>query len=151
VDPTAGGPAPGARPPAPPKPAAPGERPPSQEVEQKLTRIDYEDYMFTNNQNNLRTSKFLGNVEVYHVPADNPDVAVDKVKVPKGGIYLNSDVLHVWGRPLADGKTSQMMRAEKKVRFRTQEFFGLADVVTYDEGSDQVTFEGSAGNPARLF
>ncbi len=43
------------------------------------------------------------------------------------------------------------MKAEGKVFFRTEEFFGTASVVKYNESEEQVIFEGTPGNPATLY
>lgn len=86
---------------------------------------------------------------MYHTPADNPDAPVNPDRPSKDGFYLRCDKLEVWSRK-RDGKTSQVMQAQNRVLFRTQDFFGRADVVKYDEAQDQIIFEGSSGSPAIL-
>ncbi len=63
---------------------------------------------------------------------------------------MRCNILNVFTRQL-DNKTSQMMNAEGNVFFRTREFFGTAAVVKYNEGQEQVIFEGAPGNPATLY
>jgi len=146
---TAGG-QPGTQPAAAkPKTAAP--RAPGPEEQLNLTRIDFVGNMYSNNKNKDRTTKFWDNVEVYHQPADNPDVQVDPDHPPKGGLYLRCNLLTVFSEPLPNGKTNQLMRAEKAVSFRTPEFYGTSDIVKYNEGKDQIIFEGSGGNYATLY
>ena len=43
------------------------------------------------------------------------------------------------------------MEAKNKVTFRTQEFFGNASVAQYYESKEIMIFEGTAGNPAKLY
>jgi hypothetical protein len=132
------------------KPAPTTSRPSGSE-ELNLTRIDFGGRMFANNKSKDRTTKFYDNVEVYHQPADNPDVKVDPDHPPKGGLYMRCSLLTVFSQPLPNGKTTQFMRAEKAVSFRTPEFYGTADVVKYDESKEQIIFEGVGGNLAVLY
>ncbi len=90
-------------------------------------------------------------MEVYHQPADNPDVKVDPDHPPKGGLYLRCSLLTVLSRALPDGKTTQFMWAERSVSFRTPEFYGTADIVKYDQSKEQIIFEGSGGNLAVIY
>jgi hypothetical protein len=107
--------------------------------------------MFANNKTKDRITKFYDNVEVYHQPAENPDVKVDPDHPPKDGLYMRCSLLTVFSQPLADGKTSQLMRAEKSVSFRTPEFYGTADIVKYDQAKEQIIFEGVGSNLAVLY
>jgi hypothetical protein len=116
-----------------------------------LTRIDFGGRMWSNDKAKNRTTKFYDNVEVYHLPADNPNVQVDPDHPPKGGLYLRCSLLTVYSQPLAGGKTNQLMCAEQSVSFRTPEFYGTADIVKYNENRDQIIFEGANGNYARLY
>lgn len=116
-----------------------------------LTRIDFEGRLFSNSKDNTRISKFYDNVEVHHLPGDNPDAPVDPDKPGKNGFYLRCDLLTVYSRKEADHKTSQIMRAERRGFFRSQEFFGRAEMIKYDESQEQVIFEGVPGNPAVLY
>jgi len=132
-----------------PKAAAPG--PQKADDQLNLTRIDFGGRMFSNSKAKDRTTKFYDNVEVFHLPADNPDVPVDPDHPPKGGLYLRCNLLTVFNEPLPGGKTNQLMRAERSVSFRTPEFYGTADIVKYNEGRDQIIFEGADGNYATLY
>jgi lipopolysaccharide export system protein LptA len=152
VTPLAGGKEPG--PPAlvpPGSKAAPMDRKNEPPKETTLTRVAFEDHMYSNNKSAIRRSTFWGRVKVFHVPANDPDIELDELKLPKGGIYLESDLLNVYSKPEANGKSHQTLIAEKRVAFRTQEFYGRANVVKYDSATELVVFEGSSDNPATLF
>jgi lipopolysaccharide export system protein LptA len=102
-------------------------------------------------QKKRRTTKFYGNVEVVRVPSESPDVDVDIERLPKGGMYIRSQILTVLSKPLPDGTNTQEMWAERQVYFRTVEFFGNADQVIYDQAKDVVTFRGLGDNLATLY
>jgi len=46
---------------------------------------------------------------------------------------------------------NRIVNAKGKVDFRSDNGYGQAESVTYEESGDQVIFEGSPGNPARLW
>jgi hypothetical protein len=140
--------------PATPQPGTPKAKPPAPAASDQLnlTRIDFGGRMFsTTNNTKDRTTRFYDNVEVYHQPADNPDVKVDPDHPPKGGMYLRCNLLTVLTRALPDGKTTQFMHAERSVSFRTPDFYGTADIVKYDQSKEQVIFEGANGNLAVIY
>lgn len=137
--------------------AAPGQAPgqaskgnEKAEQEMRKTQIDYEGRMFFKKKDNSRNAKFYGNVEVFHWPTDDPSAKMNADKPPKNGFYLRSNFLDVYTR-VVDGKSSQEMKAEGAVFFRTDEFFGRSHIAKFDEAQNQVIFEGTPGNPATLF
>jgi hypothetical protein len=146
-DPTA---APGA---AKSKPATTPKQPGQPKPQMTLTRVDFQGWLFsdTNAKDKTRLTKFNTNVEVFHVPADNPDIKIIVDQLPKGGLYLKCEQLTILSKPMPDGKTGQYMRAEKSVSFRTPEFYGNAPVVKYDQPNDQMIFEGQSGNLVNLY
>lgn len=117
----------------------------------QLTRIDYFGSMSSTTKDNIRTSTFYDNVEVFHAPADRPDMEVNPDHPPKNGFYLRCDMLRVYTKSVSKDKTMQYMRADRKVFFRTLGFYGRADVVKFDQGQEIVIFEGAPGNPATLY
>lgn len=119
-------------------------------VVMKLTRVDFEGRMFSTRKGTDRSAKFYDNVEVHHLPADDPDVRVDPDRPGKDGFYLRCDLLSVYTRSVA-GKTNQEMEARRNVFFRTEQFFGRADSVKYDQSKEIVVFEGTAADPATLY
>jgi hypothetical protein len=116
----------------------------------KITRVVYDGRMFSNNKDNTRNSKFYDNVQVFHFPTEDENAQMNPDSPPKEGFYMKCNILNVFTRQI-DNKSSQLMKAEGNVFFRTQEFFGTAAVVKYDEGQEQVIFEGTPGNPAALY
>ena len=91
------------------------------------------------------------NVEIYHAPGDRPDMKMDPDHPPKGGFYMRCEMLKVYTMKMGKDKTSQIMEANNKVTFRTQEFFGNASSAKYNESQELMIFEGTAGNPAKLY
>lgn len=135
-------------------PGVPARRPaagqPAKEEELKLTRITYIGRMFANN--NSRTAIFYDNVEVISVPSEDPNLELNPDKaLPKGGLYLSCDLLKVYSRRDAAGKTHQEMEARGKSLVRSDAFWGRADVIKYDESKDLVVFESSEGNLSTLY
>ena len=53
---------------------------------------------------------------------------------PKDGMYLKCGILNVEGRQNA-GKTTQYMVAKDNVYFRTEQYVGNADILTYNEAT----------------
>jgi lipopolysaccharide export system protein LptA len=98
-----------------------------------------------------RMATFFDDVEVVHVPATRPDMVIDIDRMPPGGMYLHCEKLTVWTHRLPQGRNSQEMQAEHKVRVQTQEYYGNADMVTFDEAEDKVIFKGVPGTPAVLY
>jgi len=121
------------------------------EKEMELTRIDFTGSMTSNNKKDVRTTIFIENVEVYNCPANRPDVEFDPNRPPKGAFYLRGDKVTNYTQTIDKDKKAQFMQAEGKVMFRTQEFFGHATTVKFNEIQDLVIFEGPPNNPARLF
>ena len=116
----------------------------------KLTRVLFEGWMFSTKNDKTRNAKFNDNVEVFHFPTENPDAKMNPDSPPKDGFYMRCKTLSVFTKQWGD-KSSQMMEAKDNVFFRTQEFFGTATVVKYDESKEQVIFEGPPGNLATLY
>jgi hypothetical protein len=137
---------PGTRP-APPKGRADGKQ------EMTLTKVDFQDQMWSKQEPNspARETHFYGNVEVYHLPAETPDVQLSADSLPKGGMYLTCHYLKIRGRPQPDGTTKQYMEGTARVSFRTPEFYGRCSTVKYDEAQDEVIFLGAPEAPATLY
>ena len=93
-----------------------------------------------------RLTKFRDNVKVFHLPADRPDVNFNHDTPPKDGFYLDCNLLTIKTRQIA-GKSTQVMEAEDRVVFRTDEFVGRADKLVFDEATDTIVFTAKGGNP----
>jgi lipopolysaccharide export system protein LptA len=118
------------------------------EEELKLTRVNYLGRMFANN--NTRTAVFYDNVELVHVPTDDPNLVIDIDKLPEGALYLRCDQLKVYSRQAENSKGSQQMEARGHGLVQSREFWGRADIIKYDESKELVVFEASEGNLATL-
>jgi lipopolysaccharide export system protein LptA len=119
------------------------------EMELKLTRVVYQGRMLADNTN--RTAFFFDNVEVVHLPAKEIDLAIDVDRLPAGAVHLQcQNTLKVYSSRDKNGKTSQVMEAYGRVQVRAQEFWGWADMVKYNEETDQLIFEAKEGNYASL-
>ncbi|MBX9679780.1 MAG: hypothetical protein K2X38_13540 [Gemmataceae bacterium] len=117
----------------------------------KLTRVLFDGHMNTINRENGRTTRFLDNVEVFHVPSENPDEIVNPNAPPKDGFWMRSELLTIFGRKIDEKKQSQQMEAKRNVSFRTPEFYGNCDLLKFDEAQDMIIFEGEQGNIVTLY
>jgi hypothetical protein len=133
---------------APKQAAAPAKQP-----ELQLTRINFQERMHSTVFPNTTTRQttFTGKVNVLHLPADRLDATVDGTKLPKDAMILQCDQLKVLQRQLANNKTTQTTEASRNVSCWTIDIFGRAEVLTFDESTDIVTFKGSPGNPAQVY
>jgi len=128
-----------------PRPATPTSR---TDEELKLTRVKYGAHMWAKNK--THTAIFYEDVEVVHLPSKRIDLVPDLDNLPAGAIHLRCGVLKVYNRP-DNGKPNQQMEARGKVVAKAQEFTARAEIVTYDEGKDQLIFEGGEGGLARVY
>jgi hypothetical protein len=117
----------------------------------KLTRVLYQDRLYSKVKDGARTTNFYRNVQVFHLPADDPDAKVDVDKLPKHGFYMRSEYLEVLSRAADDKRKGQYMVAKTAVEFRTPEFYGKSDTLVYNESAETVLFQGTEGNPARVW
>jgi hypothetical protein len=138
-----------------PPPAAPqrgrsGRAPAPPREEMKRTQIEFEGSMLTINTKTSRLAKFWDKVEVVSVPSDQPDLVVDKDKLPLRGMYLSCERLEVFSNPTPGAKAYQTMNAEVKVFVKAPEFSALADKMKYDEAKDLIIFEGNPASFSRF-
>jgi hypothetical protein len=116
----------------------------------KLTRVSYRTRMWANN--NTRTAIFYDDIELLHLPAENPDLVIDLDHLPREALHLRCQKLQIYTRRTPDGKASQEMEAQKKCVVQAQEFWAVAEVVKYDESQQKLIFEGGGeGGMARLY
>jgi hypothetical protein len=118
--------------------------------EMQLTRIEFRGWMFSNTKAKFKNATFRDNVEVFRVPAEVFEVALDQDKLPPDGFFLKCEALQVMNRQ-AEQKAVQDMVARGQVYFRTPEVFGFSDVLKFDEERDLIIFEGENGNLVQLF
>ncbi len=149
-DPFAASPTDSARPPSgmgkpAPRPAA-SPRPAEEEF--KLTVVTYAGKM--SGSNTTRTVIFYDNVEVIHLPSNDPRLALDRDRLPPEAFYLRCERLEVYSSPSDQGRTDQVMNASIKVFLQGQDFSGQANVVKYNAATGQMILEGGPGSLALL-
>jgi lipopolysaccharide export system protein LptA len=139
------------QPAAAPQPARPGA-----DDELKLTRVLYSGRMYANDK--THTAIFTDNVHVVHVPSDDINLEPNIDKLPENGLYLRTDRLEVYSRQDASAtKAGQQMKATGHCFFKahdtqSQDNWGRAEVITYDESKDQVIlFGGQGGGLAHVY
>jgi len=116
--------------------------PPGKE-ELQLTRIIYAGTLHADNKNHIAT--FYDDVEVYHGPADDPDISIDKAHLPQGFMYLRCKMLKVSSEALPNGQKNQKLLATGQVRIRSTDYWGDAQTVKYSEASDWIILDGGEG------
>ncbi|MFL5329433.1 MAG: LptA/OstA family protein [Gemmataceae bacterium] len=125
--------------------------PPPAEEEMKLTYVRYGSKLAVENEK--RTAKFWRGVEVLHLPADDPGLRLNLNRLidhlPKGALYMKCDVLEVYTEE-ANGKKTHIMIAKEKAKVQFDDVNGDADIIKYNEASQQVIFEGTRSRPAVL-
>lgn len=112
--------------------------------ELQLTRVLYSGKLHADNKQRIATfySEHTDDVEVYHGPADDPDIPIDKAHLPPGFMYLRCKVLKVKSDSLPNGQKNQRMLATGQVRIRSSDFSGDAQSVKFDEGNDWIILDG---------
>lgn len=131
--------------PAPPK--QPANAAPQQEM--KLTIIKYTGKMFADNQK--RVARFYDQVEVVHVPSDDPMLVYNPDQPPPQFLELFCSQLDVYTSKHLDGSQTHEMFARNKVMVRAQDFWGKAHEVKYDQKKELIIFEGGEGGVASLY
>jgi hypothetical protein len=144
VDSEAGGQAPK---PARGRAAAPAKT----QEEMKLTRVEFTGTMNSTSKPNVRTVTFYDNVEVVNVPTENPDLVVNKDRLPLRGMFLTCATLTLTSTTNANGKVNQHMLAKGNVFVTTPEFQARSYQLRYDEAKDQVILEGDNGGLVTLY
>jgi hypothetical protein len=131
------------------KPGPPSSTRGSQEPKQEpyLTHVRFSQQMQAFKPQG--TAYFYGDVEVVHLPSDQPELKIKIDPLPERCMYLKCNKLSVYSHTLPNGQRNQEMEARGHVVVQAQEFYGLADVVKYDENLDRVIFEGADGSPAK--
>jgi hypothetical protein len=123
---------------------------PAEEKEFKLTLIGYDGKMYANN--NLGIAKFWDRVKLIQVPTENPDLKIDINVLPSGYMLLHCGRLEMWEHKLANGTTTQEMRANDKVYVEGQIYSADCDVLKYDSAKEQIILEAILpGTYAHLF
>ncbi len=122
----------------------------------KLTKIEYGRSMQIRKAEDKTTDlvEFIGPVELVHLPANDPDIAINKDRLPPEGFLLRCQRLEglsrkVPGQPNQE-TTMQDFKATGKVSVRAREFQAFGDTASYEGEKDLLILEGSRGFPASL-
>jgi hypothetical protein len=126
-------------------------QPAKPQEEMKLTRVEYTGTMVSTNLPNGRKAMFLDNVEVINVPSANPDLVVDKDRLPQRGMYLRCGRLDVFSLNSGNGKAGQVMWATTNVSVNTPEFMARSHTLKFEEAKDQIILEGLDGGLVTLY
>jgi len=131
---------------------------PKVKEELKLTRVYYTGSLHADNKQRIAT--FYDDVKVYNLPADDPDVRVDEAHPPAGCMILRCKTLKVSSENLPNGQKNQKMQATGQVRIQgrsrpssgagnsgndSPDYWGDAQIVSYDEKSDWIILDGGDG------
>ncbi len=121
-------------------------------MEWKLTNVKFRYNMLADQKPDVKTASFYGDnsgVEVFHFPTIDINAKMNADRPPKDGLYLRCEMLTVEERRVGD-RVSQTMIAKQNVIFKTDQYFGRADVMKFDESKDIVILEGLNGNTVQL-
>lgn len=133
----------------PSKPTKPTPAGAAAEREMKLTRIQFQGWMKANKMNGI--AHFEDGIEVFHLPADDPDVAINVDQLGPGSMALKSNKLVALQHKVNDKVVSQEFEATGRATVKAPNYNGQSDVVKYDESKDQLIFEGLGTNLAILY
>ena len=138
----------------PPQPIGLDNKPAPTKQEWKLTHVKFRDRMWApKTQGNNKSATFYGmnqGVEVFHFPTRDINATMNADRPPPDSLYLRCGMLQVEGRQQGD-RTTQFMKAQVNCVFRTDKYFGEADIITYNEETDIMVLEAKEGNRVRLY
>jgi lipopolysaccharide export system protein LptA len=120
----------------------------------KLTWVRYGQRLQVDNKR--RTAKFYKNVEVLHLPMDDPALQREFDDLanhpPSGAVFLRCERLDVYSsKDASDRTTQQEFTAKERAEVQAAEFSGRAGVIKFDEVKQLVIFEGTDGALAELY
>jgi len=126
-----------------PKKGSQSKPAPQGKQELQLTRVIYTGTLHADNKQHIAT--FYDDVEVFHGPADDPNLSIDKAHLPPGFMYLQCKMLKVLSESLPNGQKNQKMQATGQVRIRSNDYWGDAQIVKFDESDDRIILDGGVG------
>ena len=137
--------------PAVPMPAG-KDKPKDAEGEMKLTEVRFATRMVVKDKGKVyQEATFFDNVEVTSIPADRPEVPVDKYRLPPGSIRLTcARQLVVTSHRQGENPPVQTMRADENAFIRSDEYDGWGDVITFDGRLGLVTLHAGQNALARI-
>ncbi|HEV3435810.1 MAG TPA: hypothetical protein VG122_00530, partial [Gemmata sp.] len=128
-------------------------KPPPTEVEMKLTVIYFSGRMIAKDKGELfKESTFFDNIQVINLPTDNPDLTIERHRLPPTAVKLDCrDKLMVWSHKnprLPDEPAAQFMHAFGNAFLQNEKYDGWGEVIR-SEGK-MVWFDGTGLVPARI-
>jgi hypothetical protein len=148
--------APGSRDDGSPGPARVAARPPGQPtpppalMEMKLTVVNFSDRMIAKDKGDrYKEATFREEVQVIHVPTDDPNLEVRRNQLPPRAVLLTcSKNLVVWTRKVNNEAAQQSMHAHGNAYLQNEEYEGWGEVIQ-SEGR-LVRLFGEKDNLARI-
>jgi len=119
----------------------------------KLTVIYFSGRMIAKDKGEVfKESTFYDNIQVINLPTDNPDLTIERHRLPPTAVKLDCrDKLMVWSRKnlrLPDEPAAQYMHAYGNAFFQNEKYDGWGEVIK-SEGK-MVWFDGTGLVPARI-
>ncbi len=130
--------------------SAPMQKAATPQTEMKLTIVNFSDRMTAREKSaDYKDATFLDSIQVIHVPSDDPELKVERHKLPPRATLLTCvDKLVVWTQKKGDGPARQHMEAYGNAYLRNQEYDGWGETINND--GKIVIFEGAGTVPARI-
>jgi hypothetical protein len=125
--------------------SAGGERKGPPETEMKLTIVSFSGRMTAKDKGAIyKEATFIDPIETIHVPTDNPDLKIDRLRMPPRATLLTcSKELVVWSHKRAGEPTQQHMKAIGNAYILTEDYEGWGETITND--AKKVTFDDAGG------
>jgi hypothetical protein len=119
-------------------------------MEMKLTIVNFSDRMIAKDKGDrYKEATFRDEVQVIHVPTDDPNLEVKRNQLPPRAVLLTcSNKLVVWTRKVDNGPAHQSMHAYGNAYLQNEEYEGWGEVIQ-SEGR-LVRLFGMKDNLARI-
>ena len=131
-------------------PVQPGAKPPPDEQEMKLTVVTFSGNMTAIDKAKVfQKATFENNVTAISVPADSPNVEVERHRLPPRALLLTCDKeLVVWTHKKGNAPPVQRMDAFGNAYLRSDDYDGWGETISHD--GKLVLLTGSEAIPARI-
>ncbi|MCX8140410.1 MAG: hypothetical protein N3E46_12085 [Gemmataceae bacterium] len=129
---------------------APAGSPSAPAVEMQLTIVQFSRRMIAKDKGrNYKEATFYDNVQVVHVPTENPHLEIKRPELPPRAVLLTcQNKLVVWTYRRGEEPPRQHMHAYGNAYLQSEEYAGSAEVIK-NEGK-LVILEGSGAAPATI-
>ena len=99
----------------------------------KLTIVKYGSRMAVQDKKIFTKAIFSDNIQLLHIPTDNPNAQVELHQLPPGSVFLTCvETLTATTHRKADGTATQAMEAKGNAYIRTDEYEGWGETIDYD-------------------